>query len=197
MFQMAFTIEEIEKALITPRPEWPMYFPQNAKREESLNYSIITDYLTGHSTSLGSLQHDNKIYLWDTLINLLKNIENISPKEQLVLDVIYHPVVYPYMQHSLKHWLVLYAFNNQDKNSFQAVLNQFRHQGHNDDAIFNYLIFSLPFNLIAESNIENTALKEFLSNHIKKASKLIYLRQIVLHFGMIHGAFFILSFWKK
>ncbi|MGF2411605.1 MAG: hypothetical protein ACQUYJ_04720, partial [Ferruginibacter sp.] len=85
---MAFTIEEIEKALVTENPEWQLHFPVNTGLQQSINYPIITDYLTGKSSSLNGLQHDDKIYFWGVLTNLLQDIEHISAKEMLLLDVI-------------------------------------------------------------------------------------------------------------
>jgi hypothetical protein len=178
---MAFTIEEIEKALVTPREEWPMYFPQNVERHKSGNYPIIIDYLTGKSNSLNGLQPDNEIFFWNTLINLFTSIENVSAKNQLLLDVIYDPTMFPFMQHSFNHWLLLYVFNNRTDKAFQAVLNQFRKQGMNDDAIFQHLVFSIGFgNTETPVNIDKTPLKQFLSNHIQKAQKLIYPTHVYL-----------------
>jgi hypothetical protein len=171
---MAFTIEEIEKALVTPREEWPMYFPQNAQLDKNSNYPVITDYLTGKSTSLTGLQQDDRIYFWNILINLLTDIENISAKEQLVMDIIYDPAMFPFMQHSLNHWILLYIFNNHSDKAFQAALNQFRKQGMNDDAIFQHLVFSVGFGNTENVNTDNTPLKHFLINHIKQSKQLIY-----------------------
>ena len=43
---MAFTIEEIEKALITENTDWQLRFPVNAGLQQNINYPIISDYLT-------------------------------------------------------------------------------------------------------------------------------------------------------
>lgn len=169
-----FTVEEIEKALVTPREEWPMYFPQNADFKSSVNYVVISDYLTGKSSSLNGFQLDDMIYHWGTLINLLTDLVNLSAKEQLVLDVIYHPVLFPYMQHNLNGWLLLYVYNNPTDKAFQAALNQFRKQGMNDDEIFQHLVFSIGFGSTKSVAIHDTPLKQFLLNHIKKAKQLIY-----------------------
>lgn len=169
-----FTIEEIERALVTPREEWPMYFPQNADFKSSVNYAVISDYLTGKSNSLRGFQLDDMIYHWGTLINLLTDLVNLPAKEQLVLDVIYHPVLFPYMQHNLNGWLLLYVYNNPSDEAFQAALNQFRKQGMNDDEIFQHLVFSIGFGSTKSVAIHDTPLKQFLLNHIKNAKQLIY-----------------------
>jgi hypothetical protein len=169
-----FTIEEIEKALVTPREEWPMFFPQKVDFKSSVNYTVICEYLSGKSNSLSGLLQDELIYHWGTLINMLTDLVDLSAKEQLLLDVIYHPVMFPYMQHNLNGWLLQYVYNNPSDKALQAVLNQFRKQGMNDGAIFQHLVFSIGFGNTRSVAIHDTALKQFLLNYIKKAKQLIY-----------------------
>ena len=53
---MAFTIEEIEKALL---------FERYPSLKENINYPIIANYLTGQSNNLHGLQNDLYIYYWE------------------------------------------------------------------------------------------------------------------------------------
>ena len=174
---MAFTIEEVERALTTAKEEWGMYHRDPVGLKDSLNYPIITGYLTGQISSIQGIQQDNHTFLWGSLINLLKNIDPPSANDQLVLDVIHHPDLLPYMTHYYKHWLLGHTFNNGTEKSFQAVLTQLRQLGLNDDDIFNLFIFSIRYDDEKEVTIDNTPLKEFLVAHIMKSKRLIYPKQ--------------------
>jgi hypothetical protein len=171
---MAFTIEEVEKALITPRKEWPMFFPQNADRKKSSNYPVIMNYLTGVSNSLSGIQQDDEIHSWSTLINLLHDIENISSNEQLVLDVLHEPTLFYFLRSALNNWLLLYAVNNKSDKSLQAVLQHFKKQGMSDDEIFSFFIVSIGFNSELNLDTGRAGLKNYLLDYIRKAQQLIY-----------------------
>jgi len=107
---MAFTIEEIEKALVTENPDWQLRFPINTGMQQSINYPVIANYLTGKSSSLNGMQHDDKIYYWGILINLLQDIENTSLKQHLLLDVIYQPLLFPFISFHFNHWFFWYLY---------------------------------------------------------------------------------------
>jgi Domain of unknown function (DUF4132) len=171
---MAFTIEEIEKALVTENPDWQLRFPVNAGLQQSINYPIISDYLTGKSSTLNGIQHDDKIYYWGILTNLLQNIENISSKEQLLLDVIYQPLLFPFISFNFNHWLLFNIFKKQTNSAFQAALQQFKKQGMNDDAIFQLLVFNFRYGQENDNPTIPEPMQLFLTSYIKASKNLIY-----------------------
>jgi len=171
---MAFTLEEIETALKTPRAEWPMNMPQKGALSKSVNYPIIINYLKGETTTLAGLQQDDKAFFWRLLINLLNNLENISLNSQLVLDVLYNQVIYKNIERTFKQWLLLYALKNKTTNAVQAVLQQFKNQGMSDDDIFTFIITGMQFDADEELPAEKTGLIDFLLNHIRQRTKLFY-----------------------
>lgn len=174
---MAFTVEEVTEALITPMKEWPNYHPVNTGFETSANYNIIINYLTGKSNSLSGLQFDEKIYRWVTLLNLLKDIENISANDQLVLDVIHDPLMLQFANYGLNSWIFFYILRKPSEQAFLAAHAQFQKQGMSDDEIFQYIIFRIGFVKDKEADITDTPLERFLIGHIKKSPKLIYPKQ--------------------
>lgn len=172
---MAFTIEEIDKALTTQNHQWPLHVNGDEGLQQSVNYPLITNYLTGRSQTLNGIQHDDKIYSWSALINLLEDdIETISPKQQLLLDVIYEPMLFPFISFNFNHWLLRYIFHKKTTSVFQAALLQFRKQGMTDDAIFQFLIFSFEYDEDNEPLPSNEPLMQFLKAHIQGSKNLIY-----------------------
>lgn len=171
---MPFTLEEIESALFTQHGNSGMFFHIEAGLEKSVNYPIVVDYLTGKSNSLQGLQHDDKIYYWGALVTLLKDIEYVSAKDQLVLDVINEPVLSQHINHYFNHWMLLFFFKRKTESAFQAIAAQFRKQGMNDDAIFQYLIASLGFDDVQELGDEREGVIDFLLNHIRKTRVFIH-----------------------
>ncbi len=171
---MPFTVEEIEKALTTPRAEWPMIMPKKGTLATSVNYPIIIDYLSGQSTTLAGLEQDDKVYFWRLLINLLNNLENISADSQLVLDVLYDQTVYKNIEGAFKNWLLMYALKNKTNDAMQAVLQHFRNQGMSNDDILTFAIISKKFDAEEELPADKTGLIDFLLCHIQQMPKLIY-----------------------
>lgn len=170
---VAFTIEQIEKAFITNN-EVARFYVDQTKISDSPNYNIIADYLTGKSNSLPRIQLDQSTYVWIQVLNLLNDIVNPTANDQLVLNVIKHPDLALFMNHFFQHWLLQYALKHNDKNSLQAVIGQFKSIGMNDDDVFNYFIANVHFDDEKDLRIENTLLKQFLIEFIKKSKKLAY-----------------------
>ena len=170
---MAFTLEEIETALFTQHENAGMFFQVDADLKKSVNYPIITDYLTGKSNSLAGIQQDYKIYYWGTLVTLLDDIEQVSSNDQLLLDVIYEPRLFHFLQIYLNRWMLLFFFRRKTKHAFDAIVKQFRQQGMNDDAIFQYLIANVGFDNVQELGEEREGMINFLLNYIRKSSVFI------------------------
>ncbi|MEO5893554.1 MAG: DUF4132 domain-containing protein [Ferruginibacter sp.] len=172
---MPFTIEEIDNALITAREEWPAFNPAAVKFKDSVNYAIITDYLTGKSQTLQSFQQDDTIYLWGTLLNLLQDIENPSPEDQLVLDIVYDPFIGRFMQNHYLDWLYTYTLQHPAINAFQSVVSQFKKVGLTDIEIFNFFLEKLNHKFQENLTlVPGTPLKDFLVNYIQQSQQLIY-----------------------
>jgi hypothetical protein len=170
---MAFTIEEVEKALDAPTAEWPGFIPQKTDKGRGVNYTIITNYLTGASNSLTGLQQVYENYSWATIINLLHDIENTSANEQLVLDVMYDPGMFSYLRNVLNQWLLAYAAKHTTDKAFQAVLYHFRKQGMTDYDIFSLLMVSTRFGITEDLSQDKSALVNFIRNYIRQSPKLI------------------------
>ena len=170
---MPFTITEIEQAIATHRPEWPRFHPENIELRKSINYTVIMNYLTGQATTLSGIQPEDKIHYWGTLINLLHNLENKSPDEQLVLDVISEPTLSRHLLSNLNHWLLLYAVNNKNDKSFHAVLLELKKQGMNNDLTFNFFITGIHDDDNKALDEDRTGLVNFLLDYIRQSPKLV------------------------
>jgi len=171
---MAFTLEEIETALFTQYENSGMIFHTDASLKQSVNYPIIIEYLTEKYNSLQGIQNDDKIYYWGAIVNLLNDIEQVSSNDQLVLDVIYEPNLFQYINHYFNHWMLLFFFRKRTLSAFQAMVKEFKKQGMNDDAIFQYLIASVGFDEVQELGDEREGVINFLLDHIRKSPVLIY-----------------------
>jgi hypothetical protein len=171
---MVFTLEEIENALFTQHENSGMYFQLDAGLKKSINYPIIVEYLTGTSNTIHGIQPDDKIYYWGGLVNLLKDIECISVRDQLVLGIIYEPLLAQYLHPYFNRWLLLFFFRKKTETAFQAIVKELKKQGMNDDAIFQYLIASVGFDDVQELGEEREGVINFLIDHILKSPVLIY-----------------------
>ena len=136
---MVFTIEEIETTLQKSNENWQDHFQERKDVKKNSNYPIVIDYLTGVSNSLSGLQQDNTNYLWSALLHFFTDVENINNKEQLILDVLYHPEIFYFIQFHINEFLLRYALKNKRDNAFGAVLQQFYKQGMSDSDIFKLL----------------------------------------------------------
>ncbi|MCU0321660.1 MAG: hypothetical protein MUE72_04545, partial [Chitinophagaceae bacterium] len=172
---MAFTIEEVTAALVKPRPEWPMYFPQNVQFQTDANYSAIVDYLTGKSSQLNNIQFDyTTIHCWHTLINLLNSLEHLSANDQLVIDVFMHPTLSNHLLHSLNEWIVWSIRHIKTDAAFQNGYQLFKRQGLSDDTIFELFAYARFYEIEPDMlELEDTPLTSFLLNHVKQLKKLV------------------------
>ena len=173
---MAFTIEEIEKALVTSRPEFPNYHPQLPEDyKKNQDYKIVTDYLTGTSSSLQGLQTDSYTFRLGNLVNLLKSIEHPTPGEKLVMNVFNEPLLKDYLRHTFFSWLHWYTLEHPTVEAFQAILQLLKQEGLSDTDILGFFILQNLSNRISQKDtgIDGTPLKAFLIGIIKSSAKLI------------------------
>jgi hypothetical protein len=169
---MAFTIELVENALLINDKKFEPFELQHLLKS-SRNYEIITGYLTGKLNTLQELKNDYRLSFWVPLFNLLSNIENPGQNDQLVLDIIYHPEMFSYLQHFFSNWLAKYVFDNPDEQSFQAALNYFRKNGFNDSQIVTRFLFNDKIEFPKDFLGKDTPLKRFLTAELKKSKQLI------------------------
>src|SRR6187551_2739034 len=172
---MAFTLAQVENAFAINNDVVSFHIDITEVRK-TVNYEVIIDYLTGKTNSLAGLQQDNNNYLWIQLVNLLKDFEKPSANDHLILDIIRHPDMIHIMDNVFSVWLINYALTHTSENSLQAVINQFRANGMTDDEIFGFFILHIGFGAHEDLNIEGTALKKYLADHIKRAKQLVYPR---------------------
>ena len=165
---MAFTIEEIEKVLLFTTDSDGQQRERSPSLKENINYPIIANYLIGQSNSLHGLQNDLSIYYWSGLISLLNSIENISKKDQLVLDIIYSPIVGAYLRDYFNTWLFTKCINNKSKELFRAAMKEFGKQGLSDSDIFNHFFFNSYHINLEYGQLDQSPLKDFLVSQALK-----------------------------
>jgi hypothetical protein len=88
---MAFTKEQVEEAVNSKTNATIGFHAGIVQFRDSTIYEPVMDYLTGKNPSLPPMQLDHHAYPVVQLLNLLKNIEQPSVNDQLVLQVIRHP----------------------------------------------------------------------------------------------------------
>lgn len=168
---MPFTVKEIEDFLEKDEHELFRQFAEVV--EQSASYQLILGYLTGRTQSLHGLQDDDMLIIWSSLFLLLESIENPTPNDQLVLDVIMHPEMKDHGRNDLQVMLLDYVMAHPSEEAFSAVLNHFRVMGASDTDIFSFVIFRLGYS-VCEKQLAPSPLKDFLSGHIKASPHLIY-----------------------
>ena len=171
---MAFKLEQIEKALVTQNELLNFHF-DTSKIKQNPNYSAIIDYLTGKTNILTGIQQDYSAFFWAPLINLLNDLEKPSANDHLILNVIRHPDIFPHLEYNFHYWLIQYARTHNSKGVMQAVINQFKASGMNDNDIFGFFILQFGFGH-SNFSIERTALKEYFIDFIRRSKQLVYPR---------------------
>lgn len=168
---MAFTREEIEQELETAGIRTnSLSFVKLF--QETDNYKLILDYLTGVSKSLTGMQHDYGMHHSGVLLNLLKNIEPPNVKDHLVLQVIRHPQLMQFLIYSYSIWLFKYAQTHHGSSSSQAVLSQFKSIGVSDQDIFFCFASQSYYNQLDNIQINGTVVKDFMVDYLRKAKQL-------------------------
>ena len=102
------------------------------------------------------------------LISLLNSIENISKKDQLVLDIIYSPIVGAYLRDSFNAWIFTKCINNKSKEFFRAAMKEFGKQGMSDSDIFNLFFFNSYYTNLEYGQLDQSPLKDFLVSQARK-----------------------------
>lgn len=166
---MAFTLEEITRAIETPDHEGRVGNMQNLV--SGVNYPVIIGYLTGASNSLSGLQVDYLLYYWSPLKNLVADPEQIGAKEQLVLDLIYHPLLWRDQKMSFYRWLIHHLLQRPTRGMFQSFLAIMRKGGASNDEIFDVLVCFIGEAQEHFEVVNNTPVKDFLIDHARKRSK--------------------------
>src|SRR5687768_7061049 len=107
---MAFTLPEIESQLNQPEYADAIYGIGN-----NPNIAVITDYLTGRSTSLQGIEPSHQNFFCYYFLDLLQHPANPTENDQLLLDVFFHPEMHSSMQYWLFQWLTNYLVQHDEE----------------------------------------------------------------------------------
>lgn len=168
---MAFTLEEITAGL--QKPDETIWVKDMATLQAGPNYAVIVDYLTGQSKSLSGLQQDYSLWDWAALRNLINNPEEINSSDQLVLDVIYHPLVWPGQKNTFNRWLIQHLLKKPSEKMFKAFWQLLKQQGIKEAEFFDFLVCGIGEVQEHSDVINNTPVKTLLVKQIKEFSKLV------------------------
>lgn len=192
---MAFTIEEIEKALLDESDGYAGFKADPIEVKENPNYPIVVDYLTGKSNSLNGLQGDYFFYNnLRGIIKLLDKIDQPTANDQLVLDVINHPIINYHLKYFFNRWILQTISKYNSVSILNAAIATFKSQGLTNIEIFGQLAFGYSYLNPAESinaPIAETTLNSYLLDTIKNTSKLILFQNThwsLLYFKLVEKA---------
>lgn len=182
---MAFTQKEISAAFNDPMYS---YFSSDLPRlQQSHNYPIIMDFLTGKSNSLQGIVPDEFDGHWRALMPFLENATTLGPREKLLLELAADPVLNLYLDYHINTWLISYVFNNTTDKAFKEALQIFRKTGKSDDEIFMVLTQYLNDEPADDFEIPSIPFYEFLKDQVKKHRVLMIPGQ---------GKFYSSQYWK-
>lgn len=167
-----FTIEEIDQAL-QARANDPYHFNYSLKElQQSANYSIVTDYLTGNSNTLQGIQHSYLLNVFNGLISLLEPIENATAKQQLLINLLTDANFIPYTHIPFQNRLVDSLYLQPSADRLAATQQCLKKTGYTENEIFSILA-TITFRY-EEKDIafSSSPVKEYLSNHIRKTKQI-------------------------
>lgn len=113
------------------------------KLKENKNYPIITDYLTGKTTSLQGLDSSQNNIVFFPLLDLVKSPGAPQPDDNLVFDVLFHPDIFYPIQYYVYQWLAVCLLQHDDDKNMQAVLALFQRAGLQSRQVFELVIHYL------------------------------------------------------
>lgn len=169
---MPFTLEQIEAFLTNAFQKFHGYVTMDTIRA-SPNYDLITGYLCGAHSSFQQYQQHHADHYWSPLPLLLEQIDPPGEKDQLILDLVQHPDLGPFLQHSFSNWLIQYMFDHPTKPVFDAVKLQFQKIGLNDVDLFKLLVFSTIPESLKEEWPKHEPLQSFLKEIVYRNKGLI------------------------
>lgn len=135
---MAFTLEEIEKAIESNNV---YIYLGNSKEalKQSANYPIVVNYLTGRTTTLAGLDQDT-IYYLRPFLNLLGDIRNLTSNDHLLIGMFTHPGLIGIFKWHLSQLLLNNIFLGQDQETFDAAILLFQSLGLQENDIIKLLL---------------------------------------------------------
>jgi hypothetical protein len=95
-------------------------WPANLKDNE--NFSQVFDYLTGKINALHNLIDSYSNMNWPVLFQLIENLNTPSEKDQLIIDLLYHPALIGRTQLLLGYYLYKHITAHNDPQSFDAAM---------------------------------------------------------------------------
>lgn len=112
---MAFTVEKINEFFDQFQQNG---LPNDLSFTDHPNCLVVTDYLTGKCDSLQGLTSGQMNWYLLSLASHIDDVDQGPENDQLLLDVLLHPDVYPYVQHGFQPLLIMNALN---KNTARAI----------------------------------------------------------------------------
>lgn len=109
------------------------------------NYSIVSDYLTGKTTTLHGIVPANESYLLFHLAELLESVEQPTANDKLLLDVLFHPNILPNIQYNFLNALARTAIAKNSDACIQGAHGLFKRAGYNTDQEFLTYISAMRY----------------------------------------------------
>lgn len=171
---MAFTPEQVAAALAATAKKGSRNttYDQHA----DANYILITDFLTGKTTTLQGVQQGYGNQDYYPLIDLLSPLDPPTTSDHLLLSVLLHPNIFPFVQFRLLPRLMNNCIAVNTRSLIQFILGIFQSVGMTAEELYNYLVVAMRDMSREEWEVISTAapLKEFLAANIPStASRLI------------------------
>jgi len=167
---MAFTLEAIDHALLNDG-----FYSVTPKDLDALkkgtNYVVITDFLTGSTNVIQHIQQDYEIYKFRSLVGLLKDIENPSADDQLIIRLFTDPALVFDLGGYFSAWLIKYLVSHPTEAGLRTVFHYFQQLGYSRMKVFQEVVthFNGKTAEFVIRKVEGTALKEFLGSHVLKS----------------------------
>lgn len=184
-----FTVEEIESVLQTQAND-PYQFSYSLKDlQQSANYPIVIDFLTGKSNTLQGLQHSYLLHTFNSLVTLLEPIENVTARQQLLISLLTDISFISYTHVPLQNKLVNDLYVNPSADRLAATLQCLQKAGNTANETFSILA-TITYRYEEESiSIPSSPVKEYLSNHIRKSKTCPVPGQLYLGRSYAHTRF--------
>ncbi len=144
------------------------FTPEQVAATLGANYDLVTDFLTGKTSTLHGIHqgHGNQDY--SLLIGLLSPLDPPTSNDQLVLNVLLHPNIFPFVQFQVLPHLMNNCITINTQALIQFTLGIFQSVGMTAAELYSYLVSVMRNMSLEEWEAIPTAspLKEFLAANI-------------------------------
>ncbi|WP_276479368.1 DUF4132 domain-containing protein [Paraflavitalea pollutisoli] len=164
---MAFTIEALEKALTEKLVDSRRYI-QLADLRTQKNYRTVTDFLTGKTPSLGTIEGEWALYDYQVFGLLVENIVHPSVTDQLVIDLCMDATMVQYVQVGLINRFAALTAMDRSLSAVNAMTQYYQQLGFTTDRVWQDLMayFEGKEEPFVKEQLEGTELKQFLSEYM-------------------------------